>query len=110
EFSVVHDAAYGRSRGGRNLYEVQVLLAGYFERFVGSQNANLLAFIINHADFPRPNALVCADKAFIDTTLRESILEHEMENYSMGVQRGSPGRVPGPGKKPRPRAVACGSE
>ena len=70
KFPVVHYSAYGRSRGRRNLYQIQVFFAGHLERFVGRQNADLLAFVINHADFPRSNALVCSDKAFIDTVLR----------------------------------------
>ena len=28
------------------------------------------AFVINHADFARPDAIVGADKTFIDTVLR----------------------------------------
>jgi hypothetical protein len=30
----------------------------------------LVAFVINHADFARPNAIIGADKTFIDTILR----------------------------------------
>jgi len=30
----------------------------------------LLALVVNHADFPRTNAVIDADKTFIDTNLR----------------------------------------
>jgi hypothetical protein len=30
----------------------------------------LLPFVVNHADFAGPNAIVGADKTFIDTVLR----------------------------------------
>ena len=70
EFPVVHDAANGRLRGGRNLNQIQVLFAGYLERFVRRQDSNLAAFIINHANFAGADALVGADKTFIDTILR----------------------------------------
>src|SRR5437660_5077848 len=67
---VVHDAAHGRLRGGRNLNQVQILFAGFLEGFVGRHDAKLLPVVINHADFARPNAIVGADKTFIDTVLR----------------------------------------
>src|SRR5437868_6987348 len=69
-FPVIHDAAYRRISGGRNLNQVQVLFAGHFQRFVRRDDANLLAFIINHADFPGANTLIDADKTFVDTGLR----------------------------------------
>ena len=69
-FPVVHDAAHGRLRGGRNLNQVQILFAGFLYRFIGRQDAELIAFVINHANLARPNAIVDADKTFIDTVLR----------------------------------------
>jgi len=36
---VVHDAAHGRLRGGRNLNQVQILFAGFLDRFVGRHDA-----------------------------------------------------------------------
>src|SRR6202142_2852 len=45
EFPIVHDAAYGRSRGGRNLNQVQVFLAGHLELFEGRHYPNLFAFV-----------------------------------------------------------------
>jgi hypothetical protein len=69
-FSKIHDPAYRGSRGWRNLHQVQVLFAGHFQGFVGRQNSDLLAFIVNDADFTRPNTIVDADKTLIDTTLR----------------------------------------
>src|SRR6202041_538466 len=67
---VVHDAAHGRLRGGRNLNQVQILFAGFFDGFERRHDAKLLPFVINHADFARPDAIIGADKTFIDTILR----------------------------------------
>jgi len=67
---VIHDAAYGRLRGGRNLNQVQILFAGFPDRFERRHDAELIAFVINHANFAGPNAVVDADKTFIDTVLR----------------------------------------
>ena len=39
-------------------------------RFVRRHDAELLPFVVNHADFARPNTIVGADKTFIDTVLR----------------------------------------
>jgi hypothetical protein len=46
------------------------LFTGFFDGFVGRHDAKLLPIVINHADFARPNAIVGADKTFIDTILR----------------------------------------
>jgi len=63
-----------RHTGGVAVGEISTrsrfFLAGQLERIVRSQNADLLAFIVDDANFPRPNAIVCSDKAFIDTALR----------------------------------------
>jgi hypothetical protein len=66
EFPIVHDAANRRLRGGGNLYQVEVAFAGHLERFERWQDADLLTFIINHADFACANTLICADKSLID--------------------------------------------
>jgi hypothetical protein len=70
EFPVVHDAADGRLRGGRDLNQVQILLAGHLERFERRQDADLIPFVVNHPDFAGAYAVVGADKPFIDTILR----------------------------------------
>ena len=70
KFPIVHDAANRRLRGGGNLYQVQILIAGHFERFMRRHDADLLALIANHADFACTDALVCADKTLVDTNLR----------------------------------------
>src|SRR5437588_338689 len=70
KFTVVHDAADWRGGGGRNLDQVKVLFAGHFESFEWGQDPDLLALVVNHADFPRTNAVIDADKTFIDTNLR----------------------------------------
>jgi len=67
---VIHDAAHGRLRGGRNLNQIQILFAGFSDCFVGRHDAELLSLVINHANFARPNTVVDADKTFVDTVLR----------------------------------------
>src|SRR5215470_6909396 len=66
EFPVIHDAANRRLRCGGNLYQVEVTFAGHLERFERRQDADLLAFIVNHANFARANTLICTDKSLID--------------------------------------------
>ena len=67
---VIHDSAYGRLRGGRNLNQVQTFFAGFFDRFVWRHNPEHIAVIVNHANFAGPNAVIDADKTFVDTVLR----------------------------------------
>src|SRR5258708_2343653 len=69
-FPVVHDAAHGRLRGGRNLNQIQVLAAGQFQRFVRRHHADLFAFVSDHANFAGSNAVIGSDKTFVDTVLR----------------------------------------
>jgi hypothetical protein len=71
KFPVVHDAANGRNGGRRDFHQIQVLLTSQFKRVEGSQNTNLLTLIPDNANFPRPDAVICADKTFIDTILRQ---------------------------------------
>ena len=66
-FPVIHDAANRRLRRGGNLYQVKVTFTGHLERFERWQDADLLAFIVNHANFARANTLICADKSLVDT-------------------------------------------
>ena len=67
EFPVIHDAANRGLRGWGNLHQVQVFLAGHLERLEGRQDADLLSFVTNHTHFACANALIHADKAFVDT-------------------------------------------
>jgi hypothetical protein len=67
---VIHDAAYGRLRGGRNLNQIQIFFSGFLDGFVRRHDAQLVAFVVNYADFARPNAIVGADKTLVDTILR----------------------------------------
>jgi hypothetical protein len=57
-------------RGGRDLNQIQILLAGHLERIERSQNADLIPFVVNHPDFAGAYAVVGADKPFIDNILR----------------------------------------
>ena len=70
KFPIIHNAANRRLRCGGNLYQIEILFAGHLERFKRGHDADLLAFIANHADFARPNTIICADKPFIDTNLQ----------------------------------------
>ena len=83
EFPVIHDAADGRVRGGRNFNQIQVLFSGSFQRFEGRQDSDLLALIINHAYFTRANALVHADKAFIDKLSSVHNRATEIHDYTI---------------------------
>ena len=67
---IIHDAANRRLRSRRNLYQIQVLFAGHLERFERRHDADLLTLVANHANFARPDTLICADKTLIDTNLR----------------------------------------
>ena len=74
---VIHDAANRRICGGRNLNQIQILLAGHFERFERRHDSDLLAFVADHSNFAGANALVRANKTFIDRILRS--LQSEWE-------------------------------
>src|SRR5581483_10034815 len=81
---VIHDAAYRRICGGRNLNQIQILLAGHLERFEGRHDSNLLAFVANYANFAGADALVRANKAFVDTVLRSLASEWEWKIITCG--------------------------
>jgi hypothetical protein len=81
---VIHDAANRRICGGRNLNQIQILLAGHLERFEGRHDSNLLAFVANYADFACADALVRANKTFIDTILRSLASEWECKIIARG--------------------------
>src|SRR6267378_5965130 len=84
EFPVVHDAANRRLRGWGNFHQVQVSFAGHLERLEGRHHANLFPFVTDDANFARPDALVHADKTFVDTVLRLLNLTGKMlKKYSM---------------------------
>ena len=84
EFPVIHDAANRGLSGGRDFNQVQVLFAGHFQRFVGRQDPDLVAFVIDHANFARTNPIVGADKALIDTILRTLPAESGVEIIAWG--------------------------
>src|SRR5215472_6193919 len=86
---IIHDAANRRLRCGGNLYQVEVTFAGHLERFIRRQDTDLLAFVVDHADFARPNTLICADKSLIDTKPPFAFNGVGIEKYSMpslGIQ------------------------
>ena len=55
---------------GETSTKIQVSFAGHFERFEWGHDAQLVAFVVNHANFADANALICADKTLIDTVLQ----------------------------------------
>ena len=63
----IHDAAHRRLRRRRYLYQVKVLFPGHLERFEGLQDADLLAFIVDHAHFAGTNTIIRTDKSLVDT-------------------------------------------
>src|SRR6266700_5214442 len=85
KFPIIHDAANRRLRGGRNLYQIQILFAGHLERFKGRQDSDLLTFIANDANFARPNTIIYADKSLIDTKPPYACKRRGMKKYSMGA-------------------------
>src|SRR4030095_9314936 len=84
EFPIIHDAANRGLSSGRDFNQVQVLFAGHFQRFVGRQDPDLVAFVIDHANFTRTNPIVGADKALIDTVLRTLPAESGVEIIAWG--------------------------
>src|SRR5262249_6942222 len=71
-FAVIHDAA-NRGHGiRRDLYQVKILLPRLFDGIVRGHNAQLVAIAIDHADLSRADALIHADKTFVDSTLQKS--------------------------------------
>ena len=59
---VVLDAADGRHRVRRHLYQVQATFASDLQRLKGRQNSKLLTIFVNDADFSCANAFVDAIK------------------------------------------------
>jgi len=68
-FAEVHDAAHRRLRRRGDFYQIQISFAGDFERFEGGHNTQLVSCVINYAYFADADALVGADKTFVDTVL-----------------------------------------
>ena len=73
-FAVILDAADGRIRCGRDLYQVVTTLAGDLEGFKGLHYTKLSAVFVDYTDFAGANSLIGTDstaaKTFIDTFLR----------------------------------------
>ena len=87
KFPVIHDAAHRRLRGGRNLDQIQIFEPGHLERFKRRQDANLIAFVVNYADFAGANTLISANKTFIDTKPPNTPRRVRSKNYSMVAMR-----------------------
>jgi hypothetical protein len=57
---VVHDPADGRHRRGRDLHQVETFLSGDGERLGRRHDAELLAGVVDYANFPDADAFVDA--------------------------------------------------
>jgi hypothetical protein len=64
KLAVVLNAANRRHRGRRDFNQVETALAGNFERFKWGKDAELLALLVDDADFAGADALIDADKLF----------------------------------------------
>jgi len=69
KFAIVHNAANRRDCIRRYLYQIKILFAGFSERFVRRHNAKLVTICINHANLSCANAIIHANKTFIDAIL-----------------------------------------
>jgi hypothetical protein len=58
---VIHDPADRRHRGGGDLHQVQPFLSGYGQCLRRGHDAQLLAGVINHANFTNTDAFVDAE-------------------------------------------------
>jgi hypothetical protein len=65
--AVVLDAADGWNSSGRNFDEIEATLAGDSQRFIGRQNSQLLAVLIDDANLAGADALVDANKGLSRT-------------------------------------------
>src|SRR5271169_2233452 len=80
----IHDSAHRRLRRRRYLYQVKVLFPGQLERFEGLQDADLLAFVVDHAHFARTNTVICTDKSLVDTQPPGEKVRLKPKKYSTG--------------------------
>ena len=69
----IHDAAYRRHCGRGNFHQIEVLFLRLFDGVVGRHDAQLVALVVNHADFTHADAVIRADKTLIDTSLRRAL-------------------------------------
>src|SRR6266545_592683 len=88
ELAVVHEPSDGRPRGGRDLDQVEIRLAGDFEGLGDGHDAHLLAVRTDEPDLGHANAIV-------DTRFGA-------DGTSLGPDESVTGRTPGPSmRKPR---------
>jgi hypothetical protein len=73
EFAVVHNAANRRNSIRRYLYQIKVLFAGLSEGVLRGHDTKLAAIRINHANLACANAIIHANKTFIDAILLKSL-------------------------------------
>ena len=57
-FTVVHNAAYGRFRLGRDVDQIEVCFIGQLLGFSGRNDTKLFAVFVNQSDFLVPNLFV----------------------------------------------------
>jgi len=82
ELAVILNAADGWLGGGRNFYQVEATLAGYFKSFEGRQNSELFTVFVDDADFTRANSVVDADKRLGRTLIDGFLRKRETQGPS----------------------------
>jgi hypothetical protein len=82
ELAVILNAADGWLGGGRNFYQVEATLAGYFKSFEGRQNSELFTVFVDDADFTRANSVVNADKRLGRTLIDGFLRKRETQGPS----------------------------
>ena len=68
-FAVILNLADRRDGVGGDFYQVKRALPSHFEGFEGSHDAELLAILVDDADFTGADALIGADKGFCGTLI-----------------------------------------
>ncbi len=82
ELAVILYAADGWLGGGRNFYQVEATLAGYFKSFEGRQNSELFTVFVDDADFTRANSVVNANKRLGRTLIDGFLRKRETQGPS----------------------------
>jgi hypothetical protein len=82
ELAVILNAADGWLGCGRNFYQVEATLAGYFKSFEGRQNSELFTVFVDDADFTRANSVVNADKRLGRTLIDGFLRKRETQGPS----------------------------
>jgi hypothetical protein len=91
ELSVVLNATNGRNGSRRDFHEVEAAFAGDLQGFEGWEDAELLAFFVNDANFAGANSLIDTDKLFRGTLIDGCISSRVGQTRSNSVYQ--PGQM-----------------